>query len=225
MSELAELAPNLELITFDCYGTLIDWEAGISDALRALGAPADRQREIVDAYVCTEAAIEQQGYRPYREILSAAQAALARDFGLNIAEDQHDALARSLPTWPPFADTNDALKRLKQRFRLGILSNIDRDLFEETSKHFDVAFDLVVTADDVESYKPAHPHFLQMLGRVGGPWHVLHVAQSLYHDAGPAAELKLNYVWINRYGGTAGEGVPMLAEFATLAEFADAMGV
>ena len=199
MSELAELAPNLELITFDCYGTLIDWEAGIGGCQCDLGAPENRHREIIEAYVRTEAAIEQQGYRPYREILSAAQAGIVRDFGLKISDTQHDALVRSLPTWRPFADTNEALKRLKQRFRLGILSNVDRDLFAETCQHFDVDFDLVVTAEDVESYKPAHPHFLQMLERVGGPWHVLHVAQSLYHDAKPAAELKLNYVWINLY--------------------------
>ncbi|MCB9850415.1 MAG: haloacid dehalogenase type II [Phycisphaerales bacterium] len=224
MATLGEIANSIELLTFDCYGTLVDWEAGIAASFAELGVPPDQRDDVIDAYVRTEAAIEQQGYQPYREVQAATLAMVARDFGLPFADEQRGHLSRSLPDWPPFADTVAALRRLKNRYKLGILSNIDRDLFAGTRQHLDVEFDLIITAEDVRSYKPAHPHFLAMLEHIGGRERVLHVAQSLYHDARPAGELHLNYVWINRYGGKADKDVKMLAEFANLAELADALG-
>jgi len=225
MSQLARLAETLDLITFDCYGTLIDWEQGIRGCMTELGAPANLLRTLVDAYVRTEAAVEQQPYRPYREIQAMTLELLARDFVLPLNHDRRHVLSEHLPSWRPFADTNAALARLAKRFRLGILSNIDRDLLSATRRHFSVEFDLVVTAEDVQSYKPAHPHFLRMIQQVSDRGRVLHVAQSLYHDGVPAGELGLHYVWINRYHGKSSKGVSMLAEFADLESFAGALEV
>lgn len=227
MSSLASIRERIEWLTFDCYGTLIDWERGIGDCLTSLASrTACSRAELIDAYVRTEAEIEQREYHSYRDVQALTLDAMARSCGFEVADTERDALTRSLPDWPPFPDTNAALARLGRRFQLGILSNIDNDLLAKTCRHFEVQFDLLITAEDVRSYKPAHGHFNRMLdetdcGREG----VLHVAQSLYHDAAPASELGLQYVWINRYGQKTPRDVPMLAEFKTLGELANALGV
>ena len=226
MTALADITESVLLLTFDCYGTLIDWERGIRQTLDRLFGPADESREdLIEAYIRTEAAVEQQGYQSYRQVQAQTLRALAASYRLDLPPQDEDALSEALPDWPPFADTNDALRRLKSRYQLGVLSNIDRDLLARTGAHFDVAFDLVVTAEDVHAYKPAHPHFIRLLqqapdGRPG----VLHVAQSLYHDGRPTAELGINYVWINRYHQKRPDDVPMVAEFATLSALAEALG-
>lgn len=225
MPQLRTLTDQVELITFDCYGTLIDWESGIRAALAEVGVPHRMLNEVVDAYVRTEAAVEQQAYRPYREIQAATLRLLAGDFDFPLGPERANILAQQLPAWLPFPDTNAALKRLRTKYRLGILSNIDRDLLAATRVHFDVDFDPVVTAEDVRAYKPAHLHFLRVIQQYAERSRVLHVAQSLYHDGVPASELGLNYVWINRYGGRDRQGVPKVAEFADLASLADALGV
>jgi 2-haloacid dehalogenase len=216
---------GIERLTFDCYGTLVDWEAGMQGSFRALGAGVEHHRAMIEAYIRTEAAIEQQGYQPYRDIQRIALARVAREFGLTVSEHQQDLLSTSLPRWPVFADTTDALHRLGSRFKLGIVSNIDRDLFDATAERLGVRFDQVITAEDVRAYKPAHPHFLRMIEQVGDRSRMLHVAQSLYHDGGPARELGIRFAWINRYGGSAGDDVPMVGEYATLSDLADALGV
>lgn len=227
MQALAGIRDQIELITFDCYGTLIDWEHGIYESLRRVcGLDTQGVAELVEGYIRAEAAIEARGYQSYKKIQSATLAALAASYGFQIPEGKADALSRDLPDWPAFADTNHALTRLKSRYRLGILSNIDRDLLAGTCRQFDVTFDLVITAEDVHSYKPAHPHFLQMLSYVGeDSGKVLHAAQSLYHDAAPAAALGISFAWINRYGQTRPRDAVMLGEFATVAALADALGV
>ena len=126
-----------------------------------------------------------------------------------------------MPDWPPFADTNEALVSLKRRFRLGILSNIDRNLFAETARRFDVAFDFVVTAEDVRSYKPGHAHFERLLSKHAEPGRVVHVAQSLFHDGVPTAELGIAFVWINRYNDANTARVHRLGEYADLKSFAE----
>jgi len=128
-----------------------------------------------------------------------------------------------LPGWPAFGDTNEALRRLKSKYRLGVLSNIDSDLFAGTVKTFDVDFDFVITAQDVQSYKPAHGHFLTMFDRYGPKDRVLHVAQSLLHDGGPARELGLAYAWINRYNQRNDSDVTPMIECADLKSLADAI--
>lgn len=213
-----------EVLTFDCYGTLIDWALGLSNSFRAVfGEWADVHRaELFPIYVEIEASFERAPYRSYREVVTRTLVQLAGKFGRSLSAEQHDALARLLPSWVPFADTNDALRRLQRRYRLGVLSNIDRDLFAGTAKHFGVSFDFLVCAEDVRSYKPGLAHFHELSRREGGLGRVIHVAQSLFHDGVPAKQLDLAFVWINRYNETNATDVTPLAEFLDLRSLADA---
>lgn len=222
MSSLAEVLRRADTLTFDCYGTLIDWRAGLTRSLRGLfGAAADdHMDELFAGYLEIEAEVEAEPYRPYREVLSEVAGRLASRFAFEFPAERVDDLARSLPDWPPFSDTNEALVSLKRRFRLGILSNIDRNLFAETARRFDVPFDFVVTAEDVRSYKPGHAHFERLLSQHAEPGRVVHVAQSLFHDGVPTGELGIAYVWINRYSDANTTGVRPLGEYADLKSFA-----
>lgn len=223
----------LRSLSFDCYGTLIDWITGIGGALERLAAsggslPVD-QGELFDTYLEVEAEAEAGPYMPYKDILSTAQAQLARRFGLTVPPDRTRLLAESVPNWKPFPDANPALARLKARYRLGILSNIDNDLFAATARHFAPAvgrFDFIITAEDVRAYKPAHPHFNRLLNTVVDDLGThLHVAQSLFHDGVPAAELGIPFVWINRHHQVNDTAAKPLAEFADLARLAAWFGV
>jgi 2-haloalkanoic acid dehalogenase type II len=225
-----ELARDFRSLSFDCYGTLIDWIGGIRGAFDTLAShggslPAD-EREFFDTYLEAEARVEAGPYVPYCEVLTTVQAALAERFGLQFPPDRADVLAKSHGQWKPFPDTNGALNRLKTRYRLGILSNVDRDLFVGTARHFDVAFDFVITAQDVQAYKPDHAHFNRLLEtQAPDPKTHLHVAQSLFHDGVPAAELGIPFVWINRRDEVNDTRARPLATFANLAELADRLGV
>ena len=227
MATLADVLPPITTITFDCYGTLIDWKGGLAASFRGLlGTVVDeRTMDVFDAYVTIEAEEEAGTFRCYREILQVVAVRMGERFGVGVDSDQANAFAESLPSWTPFADTNDALVRLKRRFRLGVLSNVDHDLFAGTCRHFDVSFDFVVTAEDVGSYKPALGHFRRYLNNHGRAAETLHVAQSVFHDGGPAGELGLAYVWINRYKQTNETRVRPLAEFPDLSGLARAVGV
>jgi 2-haloacid dehalogenase len=189
-------------LTFDCYGTLIDWEQGILTAVAPLflrsgvrSAPSD----ILRSFVAHEARIESLPWRPYREVLQAVLLGMAADFNCAIPSSEASLLGNSLPHWPPFFDTVDGLQRLSKKFRLVILSNTDDALFAETQKRLAVRFDEVITAEQLKSYKPGKAHFQEALRRLGIPAsQILHVAQSLYHDHLPAQELGFRTVWINR---------------------------
>jgi len=224
MSTIKEVLGRTKTITFDCYGTLIDWRTGLNRAFRELFGPvvSDRTEALFAAYVQTEAEIEAESYRSYREVLSTVTERLADRFGVALAPGGAERLAASLPHWPPFADTNEALIRLGRLFRLGVLSNIDGDLFAGTARQFDVAFDFVVTAEDVRSYKPARAHFERLLSKFAGRDEVLHVAQSLFHDGVPARELNIPYVWINRYNEANTTAVRPLRVYTDLASLAEA---
>lgn len=227
MDSAIDVFKRTTTITFDCYGTLIDWSAGLWSASGGFAAifgtvVAQRKKEWFDAYVRAEAEVESGPYRSYREILAVVTERLARQFDLPLPAGREAKLAEMLPGWAPFLDTNDALARLKQRFRLGVLSNIDKDLFAGTAKQLGVAFDFVVTAEDVRSYKPAYGHFQRLNDAHGGIETALHVASSLYHDGAPANELGLAFVWINRYKERNHTGLRPLAEFPDLRSFADA---
>ena len=223
MRSINDVFHRTKTITFDCYGTLIDWSAGLWRSFAEIFGPdaVVRQQEWFDAYVRTEAEVESGPYRSYREILAVVTERLARQFDLPLPPGREAKLAEMLPGWAPFPDTNDALTRLKQRFRLGVLSNIDKDLFASTAKQLGVAFDFVVTAEDVGSYKPAHGHFQRLIDAHGGTGRALHVASSLYHDGAPANDLGLAFVWINRYKERNNTSVRPLAEFPDLRSFAD----
>lgn len=188
-----------DIVTFDCYGTLIDWEKGFVGALLAagIGDPLDRAR-IVELYHELEPEIERD-YRSYREILTEVARRVGAALRIDVTDEQARALPVSLPSWPPFADTNRALARLASAgIRLGILSNVDDDLLAETRRHFTVDFDLVVTAEQVKSYKPGHGHFLEARSRLEDGVRWLHAAQSHFHDVVPCRELGIPVAWINR---------------------------
>ena len=210
-----------DIVTFDCYGTLIDWERGIADAFRGAGLELDRD-VVLRAYAEQEPIAEQPPFRPYREVLADATRRVAHALGWQI--DDASFLAESLPSWTPFPDTNAALGRLRGAgYRLGILSNVDDDLLAATRRHFSVDFDLVITAQQVRSYKPGHAHFVAARNAIGGaPW--LHAAESNFHDIVPTNSLRIENAWINRRGAPplAG-GVPTLGEFRDLAALAGAI--
>lgn len=223
MTAIEDVLQRTKTITFDCYGTLIDWAAGLAQSFHQLfgDAMAGRKPELFEAYVQTEAAVEAGPYRSYREVLATTAEGLANQFGIDLPSGRAGLLANTLPQWKPFADTNEALVRLKERFRLGVLSNIDRDLFAGTARHFDAEFDFVVTAEDVQSYKPGPLHFLKLLESHAERDSVLHVAQSLYHDGSPAGALDIAFVWINRYNEANETSVRPLAEYPDLKSLTD----
>ena len=211
-----------DVITFDCYGTLIDWERGIADAF-ADAAVEDGVRldanAVLHAYALVEPEVE-RGYRPYREVLQESASRVAQMLGWRVPYERCSFLPLSLPRWKPFPDTNAALERLASAgCRLGILSNVDDDLIAATRKHFSVEFDLVITAQQVRSYKPAPAHFLTARDRIGSTrW--LHAAQSNYHDVVPCNALGIPTAWINRKGEKALPGGTPTHELSDLAEFA-----
>jgi len=223
-STLAETLTTVETITFDCYGTLIDWKGGLTQFFATtFGRAAPRGvDELFDLYVRTEAAIEAGSYRSYRQVLGEVAQRLAEHLHIDLSPNSSNTLAEALPRWTPFVYTGDALVRLKRRYRLGVLSNIDRDLFGATSKHFPVAFDFVITAEDVRAYKPSPAHFHRLLSEFAERQTTLHVGQSPFHDGIPAGQTGLAFVWINRYKQCNDTMVTPLAELPDLKSLADA---
>ncbi len=191
---------QFDIITFDCYGTLIDWESGIRKAfIRAScedGIQLDDSR-ILETYAAVEPVVERGRYRSYRDVLSEAADETARSLGWRV--NYTGFLADSIPGWKAFPDTNAALERLKAAgHKLGILSNIDDDLLTATRRHFTVDFDLIITAEEVGSYKPGLMHFLTARERLGASMRWLHAAQSNFHDIVPTNALGISNAWINR---------------------------
>jgi 2-haloacid dehalogenase len=192
--------PHYNVITFDCYGTLIDWESGIAGAFLSTAA-ADgvtlTREAVLRAYADTEHRVQAASYRPYREILRDTAVRVAATVGWQLRSERAGFLADSLPSWQPFPDTNAALERLAAVSRLGILSNIDDDLLDATRVHFTVDFDVLVTAQQVRSYKPGHAHFQTARDLIGtASW--LHAAESNFHDIVPTNALGIDNAWINR---------------------------
>ena len=187
--------------TFDCYGTLIDWNGGIRRVLESLFG-ADRAPALLADYHRIEPDVQAEAYRSYSEVLTLSLERLAAEHGLSIPEGETGALARSLPDWPAFPEVPAALEELRRRgWSLAILSNSDRDLIAASQKQLGVPIDLVVVAEDIQSYKPAYGHWERFfeLTTADRERHV-HVAASLFHDIAPARELELTSVWINRLG-------------------------
>lgn len=204
---LHELARRAEVLTFDCYGTLIDWESGIWDALQPLwmanGCDVDRETAL---RAFAEAESAQQAETPemiYPELLTLVHQAIARRFGLTTAADMDRSFGHSVPHWPAFPDTADALRILKRHFKLVILSNVDREGFAASNRKLGVPFDAIYAAQDVGSYKPNPANFIYMLEHLKSdlglePADVLHTAQSLFHDHVQATEVGLDRCWIDR---------------------------
>jgi 2-haloacid dehalogenase len=187
--------------TFDCYGTLIDWNAGIGAELeRLLGGPG---AELLSRYHELEPAVQAaRSGASYRDVMAAVLAQLAAEREVELPDAEHDALARSLPRWPAFPDVRAGLEECRRRgWRLAPLTNSDRDLIEASATVIGVPFDAMVVASEIGSYKPAHRHWEAFLESTGAdPAGHVHVAQSQFHDIVPATELGIPTVWINRLG-------------------------
>jgi len=207
---------QFEWLSFDCYGTLIDWESGILGYLRPLlqrkgCAVADAQ--ILNLYSEFEPRAELGPYRSYREVLATVVRDFARELRFEVTEAEAAGLAASIAGWEPFVDTIPALHSLKSRYKLAILSNVDDDLFAPSAAKLQVSFDCVVTAGQVGSYKPSRHNFETLLQRLAiSRERLLHVAESLYHDVVPAQSLGIATVWVNRRQGRAAASKPTSAE-------------
>lgn len=197
-------------ISFDCYGTLIEWEQGILPALRAVLARHGKtlpDATILELYGEFEAQAESGQYRKYREVLQTVVRAFGGRLGFDPSPGDIRSLADSVPGWPPFPDTVAALRQLEKRYRLAVISNIDDDLFAETRPLLGVDFDAVITAEQAGSYKPSLHNFELALSTLAIPAeHLLHVGQSIYHDVLPAQSLGISTVWVNRRSARPGVG-------------------
>ena len=200
---------RFEWLSFDCYGTLVDWETGISDAVaNALDAHDIRmsKSEILALFAEVEPQIQQGGrYLEYRRVLRRVVAMMGIKLDVQFSESEMNCLVNTIGSWPVFHDTRDALRAMKSRYNLAIISNVDDDLFAPTAEALEVELDVVVTAQQCGSYKPNHRNFRIALERMGTQkerW--LHIGESLYHDIAPANELGIASVWVNRGHGQEG---------------------
>lgn len=224
---------SVRVLSFDCYGTLIDWETGILNALRPILIAHQvklGQDDALELFAGLETAQEAGAYQPYRVVLQNVLSGMGERLGFTPGGAEVTAFGQSVAQWPPFPDSAAALAALKPRFRLVILSNIDDDLFASSAARLGVAFDDVITAEQCRSYKPALDNFRAASERIRvppGQW--VHVAQSLFHDIAPANRLGIPTVWVNRRHARSGSGatppaaaapdlqVDSLAELAELA--------
>ncbi len=222
-----------EVLTFDCYGTLIDWEAGIATGLRGVLQPrgvAVGDEDLLERYARHEAAVESGPYAPYREVLGRALRGVCAELGVVPTDDEAAAFGGSVGDWPAFPDSPAALASLARRFRLAVITNCDDDLFAASNRRLGVTFDWVITAQQVGGYKPDERNFEVAFERIGLPRErILHVAQSLFHDHVPAKRLGLTTAWIDRRHDRPGSGatppasavpdltVPDMTTFARLA--------
>jgi 2-haloacid dehalogenase len=197
-------------ISFDCYGTLIDWESGILLALRAVLANHGQSlpdAALLELYGEFEAEAESGPYQSYGEVLQSVVRAFADRFHFQASSAEIRSLHESVRAWPPFVDTVPALRELQKRYKLVVISNIDDDLFAETRRHLDVEFDGVITAEQARSYKPSLNNFQMALRTLAiSPDRLLHAAQSIYHDVVPARSLGISTVWVNRKSARPGMG-------------------
>ena len=221
-----------DVLTFDCYGTLIDWETGLLAALReALPGSVDVGDDaLLETYARHEAEAERPPYRTYREVLAAGVRGVADDLRLDVGDDAVARFAESVLEWPAFPDSAEALGRLHERFRLGVITNCDADLFAASSERLGTDFDWVITADAARAYKPALTGFELAFTTIPvSRERILHVAQSLFHDHVPAKQLGLTTVWIDRRHDRPGSGATPPARatpdatFPSMQAFADAV--
>ena len=221
-----------DVLTFDCYGTLIDWETGLLAALReALPGSVDVGDDaLLETYARHEAEAERPPYRSYRAVLAAGVRGVADDLRLDVGDDAVVRFAESVLEWPAFPDSAEALGRLHERFRLGVITNCDADLFAASSERLGTDFDWVITADAARAYKPALTGFELAFTTIPvSRERILHVAQSLFHDHAPAKQLGLTTVWIDRRHDRPGSGATPPARatpdatFPSMQAFADAV--
>lgn len=207
---------RFEVLTFDCYGTLVDWETGILSTLRPILAAHEKQMDdstLLKLYGDFEQRAEAGVFQPYKSVLASVVRQFGKEFGFQPTDAELRALPESLPNWKPWPDTVGALRLLKTRFRLAILSNVDDDLFAWTRPQLEVPFDEVITAQQAQAYKPSLQVFKLALNRIGAPARqILHVGQSIFHDVVPAQSVGIATVWVNRASARPGIGAVKAAE-------------
>ena len=216
---------DFDALTFDCYGTLVDWERGILGGLLPVLAAhrvAAGDVELLESYARHEAELESGPYLRYRDVVAGALRGILADHGSVPTDAEAAAFGDSVGDWPPFPDSADALARLSERFRLGAITNCDRDLFARTREKLKVDFDWIVTAEQARSYNPSLHNFELAFETIDVPRErILHVAQSLFHDHVPAKHLGMTTVWIDRRGDAAGGGATPPASAAPDMTFPD----
>ena len=207
---------RFQALTFDCYGTMIDWESGIFSALRPIlsahGATLS-DFALLELYSELELKAEQGEYQNYRDVLESVVAGFAERLGFTPSPEEIRSLPESVSRWPAFPDTPAALKRLQTRYQLAVISNIDDDLFATSAPKLGVRFEQVVTAQQAHSYKPSLNNFRLAFQRLGlSPDRILHVGQSVYHDVNPAKSLGMAAVWVKRPSPRPGAGAAKAAD-------------
>jgi 2-haloacid dehalogenase len=197
------LPKQVRFVTFDCYGTLIDWESGAYDAY---STEAERDGFTVDRdamlplFLSIQRQIQGGSYELYAEVLRRTAVRSAKELGWDLEPSRSGFLPDSVPRWGPFRETNAQLERFAKKFEIGILSNIDDKLLGATRRHFRVDFDLVVTAQQVRSYKPDPAHFKECARRIGGKRGWVHIASGYETDVEPCLKMKVPVIWVNRRG-------------------------
>jgi 2-haloacid dehalogenase len=192
---------NVSFVTFDVYGTIIDWESGIYEAFAAEaerdGFEIDRS-VLIPLFLEISREIEGGSYELYAEVLRRTAIEIAKRIGWRLEPSRSGFLPDSVQRWKPFRETNSQLSKLAKRYKLGLLSNIDDKLLGQTRRHILIDFDLVVTAQQVRSYKPEPAHFTECARRIGGKRGWVHVASSHYHDVVPCVKARVPVIWVNR---------------------------
>jgi 2-haloacid dehalogenase/putative hydrolase of the HAD superfamily len=223
------LPKQITFVTFDVYGTLIDWEAGAFDAFSKEadrdGFTLDRD-ELVALFHSVQQQIQAGSYELYAEVLRRTAVQIAKELGWPLEPSRSGFLPDSVQRWPPFRETNPTLTKIAKKFSIGLISNIDDKLLGQTRRHIPLDFDLVVTAQQVRSYKPDPAHFTECERRIGGKKGWVHVAASYYHDVDPCIKQKIPVIWVNRHGQVleSGQKKPD-AEVKTLKEAAKLLGI
>ncbi len=195
------LPKDISFVTFDVYGTLIDWETGIWEAFEQEaskdGFTLDRN-ELIPLFHKVQREIQAGSYELYAEVLRRTAVRIARELGWPLEPSRSGFLPESLARWKPFKETSTQLARFEKRFKVGLISNIDDKLLGLTRRHLTTDFDLVVTAQQVRSYKPDPAHFRECERRIGSKKGWVHIASSYYHDIAPCIKLKVPVIWVNR---------------------------
>ena len=223
------LPSKITFVTFDVYGTLIDWETGVFDAFRREAAKdgftIDDRDEIIPRFHQYEREVEGGSYELYAEVLRRVAVRIAKDIGWPLEPSRAGFLPDSVQRWPPFKETNPQLTKIGGHFQTGLISNIDDKLLGLTRRHIPHDFELVVTAQQVRSYKPDPAHFTEFARRIGGKKGWVHVAASYYHDVEPCLKQKIPVVWVNRNGEELDSGQKKpTAEVESLSEAAKLIG-
>jgi 2-haloacid dehalogenase len=222
------LPKEVNFVTFDVYGTLIDWETG---AFEAFSKEAERdgytlsREELIPLFLQTQQEIKGGSYELYAEVLRRTAVNISRELGWPLEPSRSGFLPDSVARWPPFKETNTQLERFAKKFDIGLISNIDDKLLGLTRRHFKVDFDLVVTAQQVRSYKPDPAHFKEAERRIGGKKGWVHVANSYYYDVEPCVKARIPVIWVNRSGETLDAGAKKpTVEVKSLLEAARLLG-